>query len=82
MNQQSEKESKPCIEEMRKKFKRMLTRVEKLKKKIEYKRVFALEAVDQKVENIDQKIMALEDFDKKVENIDQKIVAQKFLQKC
>ena len=76
-NQQSEKEFKPSIEEMRKEFMKMLTRVEKLEEKIENidKRVFALEAVDQKVENIDQKIMALEDFDKKVENIDQKIVA-------
>ena len=73
-NQQSEKEIKPSIEEMRREFMKMLTRVEKLEEKIENinKRVFALEAVDQKVENIDQKIMALEDFDKKVENIDQK----------
>ena len=73
-NQQSEKEFKQSIEEMRKEFMKI---VKKLEEKIENidKRVFALEAVDQKVENIDQKIMALEDFDKKVENIDQKIVA-------
>ena len=38
-------------------------------------RVITLEALDQKVENVDQKIVALEDFDKKIENIDQKIVA-------
>ena len=76
-NQQSEKEFKPSIEEMRKEFMKILSRFEKLEEKIENidKRVLALEAVDQKVENIDQKIMALEDFDKKVEDIDQKIVA-------
>ena len=46
-NQQSEKEFKPSIEEMRKEFMKMLTRVEKLEEKIENidKRVFALEAV-------------------------------------
>ena len=38
-------------------------------------RVITLEALDQKVENVDQKIVALEDFDKKIENIDEKIVA-------
>ena len=38
-------------------------------------RVITLEALDQKVENVDRKIVALEDFDKKIENIDQKILA-------
>ena len=53
-NQQSEKEFKPSIEEMRKEFMKI---VKKLEEKIENidKRVFALEAVDQKVHNIDQK---------------------------